>query len=123
MLKKCLFFGLICCSLYACEKHTSLLEADPALYLFDNVLDYNITPESAFDKSGLMFSDQGAWFAYGLSDTLNPLGFSGPFLLTQENGVWLTDALLTLEITGQQWKQHTSHAYASHLEQVFTSDQ
>jgi putative isomerase len=123
MLKKCLFFGLICCSLYACEKHTSLLEADPALYLFDNVLDYNITPESAFDKSGLMFSDQGAWFAYGLSDTLNQLGFSGPFLLTQENGVWLSDGLLTLEITGQQWKQHTSHAYASHLEQVFTSDQ
>lgn len=34
-----------------------------------NSLDYHITPKQKFDKDGLMFSDQGAWFAYGLPDT------------------------------------------------------
>ena len=28
-----------------------------------NILDYSISPDSQFDKSGLMWSDQGAWFA------------------------------------------------------------
>ena len=33
-----------------------------------NILDYRITPKDSVDKSGLMFSDQGAWFAYGFSN-------------------------------------------------------
>ena len=52
------------------------------------------------DKSGLMFSDQGAWFAYGLPESdRRLLGFSGPFLMTQDNGIWSSGMLSGLLLT------------------------
>lgn len=35
--------------------------------LNQNILDYQISPKHSLDKSGFMFSDQGAWFRYSLS--------------------------------------------------------
>ena len=94
-----------------------------------NILDYNITPKEPFDKSGLMFSDQGAWFAFGLQDsTANDIsGFSGPFLMTQQNGVWCSRALVNLNIKGEgnteviDWNKslQSQNSYSSHLEQTF----
>ena len=52
-----------------------------------NTLNYTGSPISVEDKSSLMFSDQGAWFAYGFPSEGNiVLGFSGPFLMTQGQG-------------------------------------
>lgn len=54
-----------------------------------DALDYQTSPKDSLDRSGLMFSDQGAWFAYSLpSDSTDQGGFSGPFLLTERNGIW-----------------------------------
>ena len=85
-----------------------------------NVLDYNFTPNNAFDKNGLMFSDQGAWFAYSFPDSIsNYGGFSGPFLMTQQNGVWSCKNLTQLVISANNkeivWEQHSSTSYNSHL--------
>ena len=92
-----------------------------------DVLNYNITPKAAFDKSGLMFSDQGAWFAYSFQDSTNYIGgFSGPFLMTQQNGVWSSPSLsqLNLKIKGSEveWLDGKSTSYNSHLEQILKNN-
>lgn len=86
-----------------------------------DILDYHITPENAFDKNGLMFSDQGAWFAYGISNSKELIGFTGPFLLTEQNGIWSSVSLAKIDIKNIDWKTKESSSYASHLEQSFRS--
>jgi putative isomerase len=89
----------------------------------ENILNYHITPKEKFDKSGLMFSDQGAWFAYSFPDSISNLtGFSGPFLMTQQNGIWSSASLSNLVIDNNIWTSHSSISYNSHLEQTFKSD-
>ncbi len=88
-----------------------------------NALNYQITPTDKFDKSGLMFSDQGAWFAYSFPNLESKIsGFSGPFLMTQQNGIWSSASLTNLVIENNSWTSHTTSSFNSHLEQTFTSD-
>ncbi|WP_420551564.1 MGH1-like glycoside hydrolase domain-containing protein [Tenacibaculum aiptasiae] len=95
--------------------------------MYANILDYKISPQKKFDKEGLMFSDQGAWFAYSFhKKTSESIGFSGPFLMTQQNGVWLTTSFIDLSITEKKdypenFKNTSSNAYTSHLEQTFNT--
>lgn len=87
-----------------------------------NTLDFAITPKKAFDKSGLMFSDQGAWFAYSFPDSISGFGgFSGPFLMTQQNGVWSSSSLSQLVLKGVRWDEHRTDSFNSHLEQTFAN--
>jgi putative isomerase len=89
----------------------------------DNVLDFNISPNQPFDKSGLMFSDQGAWFAYSFPDTISSFGgFSGPFLMTQQNGVWSSATLAQLHVKNIEWNSIKTTSYNSHLEQTFKNE-
>lgn len=112
------------------EKTESSKSLEKESSQFDkNILNYKITPKEPFDKSGLMFSDQGAWFAFGLQDsTITDIsGFSGPFLMTQQNGVWSSRALVNLNIKGEDntevisWNRslQSQNSYSSHLEQTF----
>ncbi|KAB1157373.1 trehalase [Tenacibaculum aiptasiae] len=102
------------------SKHTNM---------YANILDYKISPLQKFDKEGLMFSDQGAWFAYSFhKKTGESIGFSGPFLMTQQNGVWLTNSFTDLIIIEndnhpKSFKNTDYNAYTSHLEQTFSSEE
>ena len=97
-----------------------------------NILDYHITPKDSADRSGLMFSDQGAWFAYSLPKTdKSAIGFSGPFLMTQQNGVWSSPSLSRLSLTTGSHNDRLielentlveDNSYASHLEQIFKNE-
>lgn len=87
-----------------------------------NILNYQVTPIKKFDKSGLMFSDQGAWFAYSFPDSINISGFTGPFLMTQQNGIWSSQSLVNLVIDNNKWTSHNHTSYNSHLEQNYTSN-
>ena len=116
-----LVLGLLICSCTPAQftRDTTIY---PYLEYSKNILDYQVTPKSDVDKSGLMFSDQGAWFAYGLHKNENEgLGFSGPFLMTQQNGVWLTSSLMnaSVKVNGkfQSLKYDNKKSYSSHLEQ------
>lgn len=90
-----------------------------------NILDYYITPKDKFDKDGLMFSDQGAWFAYAFPDsTAQNLGFTGPFLMTQQNGIWTSPILSSFNLQSDSTfslnrSNNIAHqkAFPSHLEQ------
>ncbi|WP_205334715.1 MGH1-like glycoside hydrolase domain-containing protein [Gelidibacter japonicus] len=102
-------------------------KANNFLDFSENILDYHITPKDAKDRSGLMFSDQGAWFAYGMpEDTTDVIGFTGPFLMTQQNGVWLSNSFANTKIrvdnNPESLKTESSRSYSSHLEMNYACD-
>lgn len=111
-----------------CENNSLFFKTD----LSENTLDYVGTPSSPHDRNSLAFSDQGAWFAYGFpSDTNYFGGFSGPFLLTQENGIWSSKSLSHLNLLNNKTKTTIDwtdfsvrrKSFNSHLEQLFKNDQ
>lgn len=114
-----LFFIL----LISCQKSTTEVSSFQYLNYSKNILNYRITPQDKFDKNGLMFSDQGAWFSYSLPNSVSFVGFSGPFLMTQQNGIWSSKAISELSIKNVNWKSHHIESHASHLEQTFTSNE
>jgi len=102
------------------------------LIKFENILDYSGTPTSTYDRSMLAFSDKGAWFAYSFPDSADFFGgFSGPFIMTQENGVWCSQNLSQLNLMDKKgvklldWKEAKidQKAYVSHLQQVFKTSE
>lgn len=70
----------------------------PANKEISNVLDYRGIPNSAEDKSFLTFSDKGSWFGYSMPKTSTLNGFSGPFIMSQENGAWLGPSLVNIHL-------------------------
>ena len=124
---KQLLYLFICILLIGCFNNTSKKQLSlDYLKLSKNILDYNITPKSKFDKSGLMFSDQGAWFAYSFpKEASESIGFTGPFLMTQQNGVWLATTFADLIIKENNqylnFKNDRFSSYSSHLEQSFNN--
>ncbi len=117
-------FGLLLLTVN-CNQEKPYVEHYTNLEKYANILDYKGTPVEKFDKNMLMYSDQGAWFAYSLPTT-NDIGFSGPFLMTQENGVWLAKQLsnLTLKVNGKEtpFLLSETKSYHSHLESTYTSE-
>ncbi|MCV6628772.1 MAG: trehalase family glycosidase [Flavobacteriaceae bacterium] len=117
---------------FSCKKESKDdIEKFEALQWSKNVLDYKITPNSKHDKRGLMFSDQGAWFAYAMpSDTAAVGGFTGPYLMTQQYGIWGFESLSKWQITSEDgntlmdWQKHmvSKTSWNSHLEQVYKND-
>ncbi|MGW9687146.1 MGH1-like glycoside hydrolase domain-containing protein [Flagellimonas sp. 2504JD1-5] len=114
--------------LYSCGQRGTEQQHHPRhTAIAENLLNYVGTPTEPGDREMLMFSDQGAWFAYSMPKTIDKAGFSGPFLMTQENGVWAGPNLLQFQLTTNNgvepmdWKNTlvTQKSYPSHLEQVF----
>lgn len=72
---------------------------------YNDVLDYKGWPDSVDDRSVFVFTDYGAWHGYGVPSIEKPAyagSFTGPFLLTQDNGVWLSECLAHLKIQSQK---------------------
>jgi len=110
----------------SCNTEQYQVDSFPIL-LPSNTLNYTGTPTSPEDRNSLMFSDQGAWFAYGFPSEENiTLGFSGPFLMTQGHGEWCSKVLSKLELINTQSQKAislddfsvTQTSYNSHLEQI-----
>lgn len=86
---------------------------------FPNVLRLQNVPDSASDRSPSAFSDHGSWFAYALPTTNTPDGigsFVGPYLFTQDNGVWISRFLSKLNIAVGDSLQQLNFAEAEVLE-------
>lgn len=114
----------------SCQKELPVQSVNTANNQNDNhtnLLDYSGTPTTPRDRNQLMFSDQGAWFAYSFPvDSSYFGGFSGPFLMTQENGLWISPSLSRLEIirNGKKidWERTRIESQPSHLYQTFADD-
>jgi putative isomerase len=103
----------------------------PNLEASKNSLNYKGNPMNATDRKPLAFSDKGAWFAFGFLESSEiQAGFSGPFLMTEQNGVWLSPSFISLHLidNNQQelinWKTAlvSQNSYNSHLEQQFQNE-
>ncbi|MBF4467729.1 trehalase family glycosidase [Flavobacterium sp. LC2016-12] len=103
----------------------------PNLESAKNSINYKGNPTNATDRKSLAFSDKGAWFAFGfLEPSEVKAGFSGPFLMTEQNGVWLSPSFVSLELKDENkqevinWKSALidQNSYNSHLEQQFKND-
>ncbi|MEP2023730.1 MAG: trehalase family glycosidase [Reichenbachiella sp.] len=65
---------------------------------YPNTLDLSGIPANPKDRSVYSFSDLGAWHSYSLSGKPSG-GFAGPFLMTDENGLWASKQLVTLQLS------------------------
>ena len=136
MNNKSILAVIIVLSLLCCKQNERKEVFEPLknyyLSFSHNILDFRGTPKHKADRDMLMFSDQGAWFSYSLPDSLTAYGgFSGPFLMTQENGVWISPNLMQLQLSDGSnniniidWGTDLVHqkSFASHLEQSFEND-
>jgi len=124
---KKLIIIIIISTLVGCNSEPKEIVELDYLKFSKNILNYQFTPKDKFDKNGLMFSDQGAWFAYSLPDsTASYSNFSGPFLMTQQNGVWSSSTLAPIRITIGDHPVYLKSediihqvSFSSHLEQLF----
>ena len=120
---KQLFIILISLVLINCSKHQTTNKFSTSQ--IHDVLNYNGSPSSKSDKSMLMFSDQGSWFAFSFPDSIPDFGgFTGPFLMTQDNGVWLSPSSLQFTIKNKSneivpFLNLKTRSYNSHLEQKY----
>ncbi|MFT5182971.1 MAG: putative isomerase [Flavobacteriales bacterium] len=126
---KLVFLCSILLGLVACEQEP-ITELNKPAELQANILDYTANPTASEDRNPLAFSDQGAWFAYGFSTKKENFGgFSGPFIMTQENGKWcspILSQLFLIDSVSQEplnWIDFNvqQRSYPSHLEQVFSN--
>jgi len=84
---------------------------------FPNILNYKGIPDSTTDRSVYAFSDLGAWHGYALPNEKSWNGsFIGPFIMTQDNGIWLSKALSKMEIINNQNGQLIDIATAEVIE-------
>lgn len=97
-----------------------------------NLLNYEADLSDLEGNKPLAFSDQGAWFAYGFPRAAKCQGgFAGPFLMTQENGVWSSDVLSRFRITDLRTGDILplnrfdleQNSYNSHLEQNYEGEE
>ena len=135
MMKKNKVIALTCCLLtfIACKQKDEMNVKPEFTYLYEasNTLNYKGVPEHKVDRNMLMFSDQGAWFSYGLRNNSDDYGgFTGPFLMTQENGVWIGPSLSRIDLLNEKnislvdWNQDLidQSSYHSHLEQTYENE-
>ena len=131
--KNFFYYSSILLLLFSCtpekNKTTDNTDSFPHLNASVNNLNFIGSPSHKKDKRMLMFSDQGAWFAYSLPDSISSYGgFSGPFLLTQQNGTWINSSLAQLHLTNTannqvaiHWKKDViaQNSFSSHLQQTY----
>lgn len=119
-------FTILCCEDSNKKKIKPFATVDLSAY--GNLLNYKGSPKDSMDRRPLLYSDKGAWFAYGFPDSIDTkIGFSGPFLMTQENGIWSSNMLTELELIGANTRPVTFHrktfvSFPSHLTQTYQSE-
>jgi len=65
---------------------------------FPNVIEMKNSPISSNTKGLNAFFDLGSWMGFALSENKNSTGFSGPYLLGIDHGLWAADNLISLDL-------------------------
>lgn len=121
--------------LLSCTKSSTVASESVGLvHSFPNILNVKGVPDSSTDRSVFMFSDLGAWHGYALpenSDSSFRGSFIGPFLMTQDNGIWISQCLSQLNLFDVKRKQELdwntgkiveNNAYPNSLRQIIEFD-
>ena len=86
-MKKSLSFVVLSVILGACV--TSELPVEGIQNSYENILDLTYDDCRTDNTQCSLFSDNGAWHAYGLPELETSTGFEGPFLFTRNFGYWM----------------------------------
>jgi len=65
---------------------------------FSNLIDVKNSPTSPGDEGLNAFFDLGSWMGFSFSDNETTTGFSGPFILGLEHGLWLSNNFISLDL-------------------------
>ncbi len=94
---------------------------------YKDVLNVRGIPKKVKDRTVFSFSDLGSWHSYSLPDTLPYYGsFVGPFIMTQDNGLWLAKTLAKINLKTKNKKydfkdaQKEIHYLPGKLTQTYT---
>ncbi len=68
---------------------------------FSNVLDLKNSPKSPSDEGLNAFFDLGCWMGFALSDNNSTTGFSGPYIMGLEHGIWASDNFTSLDLISE----------------------
>ena len=87
-----LFIVLLFFAAVSCKKATAP---------FSNVIDLKNSPSYPVDEGLNAFFDLGGWMGFALSDDKTKTGFSGPYILGLEHGVWASNNFASLDLISE----------------------
>ena len=87
-----LFILLLFFAAVSCKKATAP---------FSNVIDLKNSPSYPTDEGLNAFFDLGGWMGFALSDDKTKTGFSGPYILGLEHGVWASNNFASLDLISE----------------------
>ncbi len=68
---------------------------------FINVINLNNSPNSPKDEGLNVFFDLGSWMGFSLSDEETNTGFSGPYILGLEHGIWSSNNFASIDLISE----------------------
>ena len=68
---------------------------------FSNVIELKNSPTSTTDEGLNAFFDLGSWMGFALSDDKTTTGFSGPYILGVEHGIWASNNFTSLDLVDE----------------------
>ena len=68
---------------------------------FINVINLNNSPNSPKDEGLNVFFDLGSWMGFSLSDEETNTGFSGPYILGLEHGIWSSNNFTSIDLISE----------------------
>ncbi|MDP7568050.1 MAG: hypothetical protein QF383_06630, partial [Flavobacteriales bacterium] len=68
---------------------------------FSNVIELKNSPTSPTDEGLNAFFDLGSWMGFALSDDKTTTGFSGPYILGVEHGIWASNNFTSLDLVDE----------------------
>ena len=87
-----LFILVLIFATVSCKKATTT---------FSNVIDLKNSPSHATDEGLNAFFDLGSWMGFALSEDKTKTGFSGPYILGLEHGIWASNNFASLDIISE----------------------
>ena len=69
--------------------------------IFINVINLNNSPDSPKDEGLNVFFDLGSWMGFSLSDEETNTGFSGPYILGLEHGIWASNNFTSIDLISE----------------------
>ena len=86
------FILLLCLATISCKKES---------VTFSNIINLKNSPAYPDEKGLNAFFDLGSWMGFSLSDDKTTTGFSGPYILGLEHGIWASNNFTSLDLISE----------------------
>ena len=90
--KTLIFILSFCFTLFSCVQEK---------LSFINIINLNNSPDSSKNEGLNVFFDLGSWMGFSLSDEKTNTGFSGPYILGLEYGIWSSKNFTSIDLISE----------------------